>query len=47
VTQRPNVPGTSDERPNWSCALPLPVDELVEDENVLASVRALQRSRAD
>jgi len=30
VTERPNMPGTIDEWPNWSIALPTPIDELVE-----------------
>ena len=28
VTERPNVPGTTDERPNWSLALPEPLERL-------------------
>jgi 4-alpha-glucanotransferase len=28
VTERPNVPGTSHERPNWSIALPVPLEVL-------------------
>jgi 4-alpha-glucanotransferase len=28
VRERPNVPGTSLERPNWSIALPLPLETL-------------------
>ena len=32
VSQRPNMPGTVDEWPNWSIPLPVPVDELVESE---------------
>ncbi|MGQ0433976.1 MAG: 4-alpha-glucanotransferase [Microthrixaceae bacterium] len=31
VSVRPNVPGTTDERPNWSRALPLAVEDLIED----------------
>ncbi|HEY3143339.1 MAG TPA: 4-alpha-glucanotransferase, partial [Acidimicrobiales bacterium] len=31
VTQRPNMPGTSTERPNWSLALPVPLDEALND----------------
>ena len=30
VEERPNQPGTTDERPNWSRALPLPLEDLVE-----------------
>jgi len=29
--ERPNLPGTTDERPNWSLALPVTLDELVAD----------------
>jgi 4-alpha-glucanotransferase len=28
VAERPNVPGTTDERPNWSLALPEPLERL-------------------
>jgi 4-alpha-glucanotransferase len=28
--RRPNVPGADDARPNWSLALPVPIDELVD-----------------
>jgi 4-alpha-glucanotransferase len=28
VTERPNMPGTLTEWPNWSIALPVPIDEL-------------------
>jgi 4-alpha-glucanotransferase len=31
VEDRPNVPGTTDERPNWSLALPKPVEEIEAD----------------
>jgi 4-alpha-glucanotransferase len=31
---RPNVPGTIDERPNWSLPLPVPLDELAADPRV-------------
>ena len=30
LEERPNYPGTTDERPNWSMALPVTIDELVE-----------------
>ena len=29
VDERPNMPGTTDEWPNWSIALPVPTDELI------------------
>jgi 4-alpha-glucanotransferase len=31
---RPNVPGTIDERPNWSLPLPVPLDDLAADPRV-------------
>src|SRR5918993_546097 len=31
---RPNVPGTIDQRPNWSLPLPVPLDELAADPRV-------------
>jgi hypothetical protein len=38
------VPGTTrDERPNWSLALPVTVDELVGDAQVRAVAAALRR----
>ena len=44
VEERPNVPGTVDERPNWSIALPVPLEEL-EDSPVAAAIAdALRRS---
>lgn len=41
VEERPNVPGTTDERPNWSIALPEPLEELETDERVLRVAQAL------
>ena len=31
VVERPNMPGTVDQWPNWSLALPLPLEEIVTD----------------
>jgi 4-alpha-glucanotransferase len=31
---RPNVPGTTDQRPNWSLPLPVPLDDLAADPRV-------------
>jgi 4-alpha-glucanotransferase len=31
VNERPNLPGTTTERPNWSLALPRPIDDLTDD----------------
>src|SRR6266498_2018112 len=44
-TERPNVPGTVDQHPNWSLPLPLPLEELAADPRVrrLAGVLAAER----
>jgi 4-alpha-glucanotransferase len=34
LRERPNVPGTTTERPNWSLPLPVPLDELAGDPRV-------------
>ena len=44
VEERPNVPGTVDERPNWSLALPVPQEELECSETAHAIAAALNRS---
>lgn len=41
--QRPNVPGTVDEHPNWRIPLPLPVDRLDGDPRAEAIASALMR----
>jgi 4-alpha-glucanotransferase len=49
VEKRPNLPGTtSAQRPNWSQALPLPLERLVTDSGVgrLVDVLAWRRSDA-
>jgi 4-alpha-glucanotransferase len=45
TSERPNVPGTIDQHPNWSILLPVPIDELATDPRVrrLASVLAAER----
>ena len=43
VLERPNMPGTVDEWPNWSIALPLPLEELMADPRPRAVARALDR----
>lgn len=43
VEERPNVPGTVDERPNWSIALPVPLEELEESPTAAAIAEALRR----
>jgi 4-alpha-glucanotransferase len=45
VTQRPNMPGTSTERPNWSLALPVPLDEALNDPLVNRVTAALREGR--
>lgn len=47
VPTRPNVPGTSAERPNWSQALPLPLEDLVTSSSVAAHIGALAAGRSD
>ncbi len=44
VEERPNVPGTVEERPNWSIALPVPLEELEESPTAAAVADALGRS---
>ena len=43
VEERPNVCGTIDERPNWSIALPVPLEELEETATAAAIGEALRR----
>jgi 4-alpha-glucanotransferase len=43
VEERPNVPGTVDERPNWSIALPRPIEELEGHPTAAAIAEALSR----
>jgi len=45
VTERPNVPGTTVERPNWSRALPLPIEEIEGDATATAVAATLDRRR--
>lgn len=47
VPRRPNVPGTTSERPNWSQPLPMPVEDLVTDPTVAHHVAHLAAGRAD
>lgn len=47
VPRRPNVPGTTAERSNWSQALPMTVDELVSDPDPAARLGHLAEGRAD
>lgn len=43
LRQRPNLPGTTDERPNWSASLPLPLAEVFTDPLVSRVLNALHR----
>jgi len=45
VEERPNMPGTVDEWPNWSIAQPVPVDELIAGDPpaTLTSIRRRPR----
>ena len=46
VADRPNLPGTTDEkRPNWRLALPVPLEDIEADERVAAVADALRRGR--
>jgi 4-alpha-glucanotransferase len=46
VEERPNIPGTTVERPNWSLALPLPIEALDEAPGVAATVAVMRAGRA-
>ncbi|HEX3325992.1 MAG TPA: 4-alpha-glucanotransferase [Actinomycetota bacterium] len=46
VERRPNIPGTTFERPNWSMSLPRTIEELEEDRLAGAIVRTLSRRRS-
>jgi 4-alpha-glucanotransferase len=43
VEERPNLPGTVDERPNWCLALPVPLEDVERDPRVHAVAAALGR----
>jgi 4-alpha-glucanotransferase len=43
VEERPNMPGTIDEWPNWRIALPVPLETVLEDPRVAAIADALTR----
>lgn len=45
VPERPNMPGTTDEWPNWSIPLPKPLEEILADPEVEAISAALGRTR--
>ena len=43
LRRRPNLPGTTDERPNWSLGLPMPLEEVLDDPLVARVASALRR----
>jgi 4-alpha-glucanotransferase len=43
LRRRPNLPGTTDERPNWSIPLPVPLGEVFSDPLVERVVDAMRR----
>jgi 4-alpha-glucanotransferase len=45
VEERPNMPGTVDEWPNWRLALPRPIDGFEDDEDVLALAKIMREGR--
>jgi 4-alpha-glucanotransferase len=45
VRERPNMPGTIDEWPNWSLALPRPLEEIEDDPVALSVAAALDAGR--
>jgi 4-alpha-glucanotransferase len=47
AVERPNVPGTTHERPNWRIPLPLPLEELQVSEVALRSAAALSGGAGD
>jgi 4-alpha-glucanotransferase len=47
VDERPNLPGTTDERPNWQIALPAPLEVLLEHPGVLETAAVLTKPESD
>jgi 4-alpha-glucanotransferase len=43
LRRRPNLPGTTDERPNWSITLPVPLADVFIDPLVSRVISALWR----
>jgi 4-alpha-glucanotransferase len=44
VVERPNMPGTIDEWPNWRIALPMPLEEILADPRMADVAAALNRA---
>jgi 4-alpha-glucanotransferase len=42
VAERPNMPGTVDEWPNWSIALPVPIEDLEKSPLAAAVARTME-----
>ena len=47
VEERPNMPGTIDEWPNWCLALPIPLEQVEQSELAAAIARRLNGTHAD
>jgi 4-alpha-glucanotransferase len=45
VEERPNVPGTTTERPNWRLAIPRTLEDIERDDGVLRIAQAMRDSR--
>ncbi len=45
VAERPNMPGTTEQWPNWSLALPVPLEDIEGDATVAAVAEALGEGR--
>ena len=46
LPEQPNLPGTTDEHPNWRRRLPGAADALIDRPDVAARLAALARARA-
>ena len=42
IEERPNVPGTTTERPNWRLAMPKPLEDIERDDGVLRIAQAMR-----
>ena len=47
IADQPNVPGTTNEHPNWRQRLPVPVEELASHEGLRAVAAALTEEGRD
>jgi 4-alpha-glucanotransferase len=46
VEERPNIPGTTDAWPNWSLALPVPLESALSDPRVVAVADTMRSQRS-